>query len=175
MIQRIHPNDFLGSAISIWGKRWFLLSCGDFENEHYNTMVVAWGSFGNMWNYPFAQIVVRPTRYTYDFCETYDSFTLCSFPDRYRDQVLLLGRKSGREGDKLDESGLTPIAAQIVSSPVFEEADLRIECSKMYFQDMNPKHFLDPKIEHNYPLNDYHRIYFGKIEIIQGTEEFLAK
>ena len=33
----------------------------------------------------------------------------------------------------------------------------------MYWQDMNPANFLNPAIEKNYPLKDYHRIYFGEI------------
>jgi flavin reductase (DIM6/NTAB) family NADH-FMN oxidoreductase RutF len=42
--------------------------------EEFNMMTVAWGSIGRMWSKPFAQIVVRPQRYTRQFLEKSDSF-----------------------------------------------------------------------------------------------------
>ena len=44
----------------------------------------------------------------------------------------------------------------------FEEARLVLECKKLYFQDINPSHFLDGSIEKMYD-NDYHRMYIGEI------------
>jgi hypothetical protein len=38
-----------------------------------------------------------------------------------------------------------------------------MECRKWYFDDLKPEHFLDPKIEKLYPINDFHRMYFGEI------------
>ncbi len=137
-------------------------------------MTVAWGSFGVMWNKPFVQVVVRPTRYTFEFMNNFDTFTLTAFPEKYRKALSLLGTKSGRDGDKISEAGLTPIAAKKVAAPAFAEADLIIECKKIYWQDFDPAHFLDAKIEKNYPKKDYHRVYFGEIILIQATERYLA-
>jgi flavin reductase (DIM6/NTAB) family NADH-FMN oxidoreductase RutF len=81
--------------------------------------------------------------------------------------VLLLGSKSGRDSDKIAESGLTPIAAAKVAAPAFDEAELVIECRKTYWQDMNPAHFIDPDIEEQYKDRDYHRIYFGEVVAVQ--------
>ena len=37
-------------------------------------------------------------------------------------------------------------------------------CRKLYWQDMDPAHFLDPGIDGKwYPDQDYHRIYIGEI------------
>jgi len=58
-------------------------------------MTVAWGSLGTMWNLPFAQIVVRPTRHTFGFMERFDTFTLCAFPEPRRKALQLLGSTSG--------------------------------------------------------------------------------
>ena len=55
----------------------------------------------------------------------------------------------------------------------FAEADLIVECHKMYWQDMDPAHFLDPAIEKHYPAKDYHRIYFGEVVAIYGTEAYM--
>jgi hypothetical protein len=95
-----------------------LLMCGDYGIGHYNAMTVGWGSLGTMWGRPFVQVVVRPSRYTYEFMEQYDTFTLGAFPEEYRDAMLLLGTKSGRDGDKIGESGLTPIASVQVAAQV---------------------------------------------------------
>ncbi|OQX83491.1 hypothetical protein B6D60_10405 [candidate division KSB1 bacterium 4484_87] len=138
----------------------------------YNTMTVAWGSFGVMWNKPFAHVVVRPTRFTFEFMEKFDTFTLTGFPEKFRDALTLLGTKSGRDGDKISEAGLTPIAATKVAAPAFAEADLVVECRKIYWQDFDPGHFQDKSIDENYPLKDYHRIYFGEIISIQATERY---
>jgi flavin reductase (DIM6/NTAB) family NADH-FMN oxidoreductase RutF len=128
-----------------------------------------------MWTKPFAQVVVRPSRYTYQFMEQYDTFTLCAFPQDYRDALQLLGSRSGRDGDKIAKSGLTPIASSQVAAPGFAEAELIVECQKMYWQDMIPTHFLKPEIKKNYPDKDYHRIYFGEIVAILGTEAYNAE
>jgi flavin reductase (DIM6/NTAB) family NADH-FMN oxidoreductase RutF len=156
-----------------WSKQGMLLTSGDFAAGHFNTMTVGWGSMGVMWGRPFVQVVVRPTRYTYEFMEQYESFTLCAFPETHRQALQILGTRSGRDGDKIAEAGLTPIASTLVPAPGFAEADLIVECRKMYWQDMDPAHFLDPAIENHYAKKDYHRIYFGEAVAINGTEAYV--
>ena len=158
----------------IWRKQGMLLTSGDFAAGHFNTMTVGWGSLGVMWGRPFVQVVVRPTRYTYGFMEQYESFTLCAFPEACRQALQILGTKSGRDGDKIAEAGLTPIVSTQVSAPGFAEADLVVECRKMYWQDMDPSHFLDPAIENHYAKKDYHRITFGEVVAINGTEAYVG-
>ena len=164
--KQIPFDEFLVKAHHLWAQQWLLLTAGDFAAGQFNTMTVGWGSLGTMWGKPFAQIVVRPTRYTYEFMERYDTFTLCAFPENHRQALQLLGTKSGRDGDKIAEAGLMPIASTQVDAPGFAEAELIVECRKIYWADMNPAHFLDPNIEKNYPQKNYHRIYFGQIVAI---------
>ncbi len=161
--QEISLNEFDTNVFDIWAKQWFLLTAGDFEKKDFNTMTVAWGSFGTMWNMPFVQVVVRPTRYTYEFMEKYDTFTLSGFSKDFQPALNLLGTKSGRDGDKIKEAGLTPAPSLQVPSPCFEEAKLVVEAQKIYWQDLDSSHFLDPSIEKKYPKKDYHRVYFGKV------------
>lgn len=152
----------------LWDKQWLLLTSGDFAADQFNAMTVGWGSLGTMWGRPFAQVVVRPIRYTYGFMERYDTFTLCAFPERYRKALQLLGTRSGRDGDKIAAAGLTPIASTQVAAPGFAEAELIVECRKIYWDDLDPVHFLDPDIERNYPHKHYHRIYFGQVVALYG-------
>lgn len=156
----------------LWCEQWMLLAAGDFAQNRFNAMTVAWGSLGTIWQKPFVQIVVRPSRYTREFTEEFDSFTLSALPEKYRKAVMLMGSKSGRDGDKIAEAGLTPIASSIVAAPAFDEAELIIECRKIYKQIMDPAGFLDDEIDTNYPAKDYHTIYYGEIVAVQGAEWF---
>lgn len=159
-------NEFNVRIYNLWENQWLLLTSGDWITGHSNSMTVAWGSLGIMWNKPFAQVVVRPTRYTYSFMEKYDTFTLCAFPKQYKRALQLLGSKSGRNCDKIRQSGLTLIPSSQVEAPSLAEANLILECRKIYWTDFDPSHFIDPNIDKNYPGKDYHRIYFGEIVVI---------
>jgi hypothetical protein len=113
--QIIAVEKFLLKVHTLWSKQWLLLTSGDFTAHHFNSMTVGWGGFGTMWSKPFVQIVVRPTRYTFEFMEQYDTFTLCAFPPAYQKALQLTGSKSGRDGDKIKATGLTPIPASRIA------------------------------------------------------------
>ncbi|MBM3152112.1 MAG: flavin reductase family protein [Chloroflexi bacterium] len=164
-------EQFLARPFHLFDQTWLLLTCGDFSAHDFNTMTISWGSLGAMWNRPFAQVVVRPTRHTYQFMERYETFTLAAFPEACRPALQLLGSKSGREGDKIAEAGLTPVAARHVPAPAFAEAELVIECRKIYWDDFDPARFLDPAINRLY-RDDYHRIYYGEILAVSGVETY---
>lgn len=154
----------------IWLEKWLVLTSGTFED--FNAMTVGWGAIGGMWGKPFVQVVVRPTRHTHQYMEQYPTFTLCVFPDRYRKALTILGTKSGRDSDKVTEAGLTVVKSKMVEAPAYQEAELILECRKLYWQDMAPEHFLDAAIEENYPQKDYHRIYYGEIMRAAGETAY---
>ena len=148
-------------VVGLWMKQWLVLTAGTLDD--CNMMTVAWGSLGYMWGKPFVQVVVRPQRYTRGYMDQSESFTLCTFSDKYRKDMQTLGIFSGRDGDKLSKTGLSLKASSKVSAPSYNEATLILECRKIYYQDMDPKGFVDSTIQDNYPTNDYHRVYFGEI------------
>ena len=156
----------------LWKNRWFLLAAGDFQSGRFNAMAVAWGSLGVMWNRPFVQVVVRPTRHTFGFMEAGSDFTLSAFPETCRKSLQRMGTISGRDGDKFAGSGLTAEASKFVAAPSFTEAELVFECRKIYFDDLEPAHFLNPMIDGLYSEADYHRVYFG--EIVRLSSEALG-
>lgn len=173
--QSISIHHFNANPYGLWEDQWLLLTSGDFSALQFNSMTVAWGSIGAMWNRPFVQVVVRPARYTYQFMEKYPTFTLCAFPEEYRPALSMMGSRSGRNVNKVDLSGLTPIASTTVAAPCYAEASLVIECTKIYWDDLDPARFIEKDIHDNYPARDYHRIYFGEINAIQGSAEFSAE
>ena len=169
--QLIPFYEFNLNILQAWDRGWYLLTAGDFATGDYNTMTVSWGAFGWLWNKPFVQVVVRPTRFTYPFMEKYASFTLSAFSQEYRPALNLLGKKSGRDGDKIAEAGLTVQASAGVAAPGFSEAELLIECEKMYYDDLAPEHFLARHIATHYQ-QDFHRVYYGEIKAIYGVEKY---
>jgi len=158
-----------------WEQDWLLLTAGDLPAGAFNPMTVAWGGFGVMWSRPLAMVVVRPTRHTYRFMEQYDTFTLCAFHEEHRDKLEYCGNHSGRNGDKVKACGLTPIPSRSIKAPGYAEADLIVECRKVYFDDLEPSRFLASTIAPNYPAKDYHRIYFGEIVAVSGTTDYMQK
>ena len=158
-----------------FGTRSFLLTAGSFAEKKYNCMVIAWGSLGVMWGKPFAQVVVRPTRYTLEFLRDYESFTLCALPKKYAPALKICGTKSGRDTDKIKESGLTPVAASMVEAPAFAEAELVLECKKIYWDRFKPENFWAPFIEGNYQAKDYHYVFFGAVLAVRGTADYIAR
>ena len=171
-LPRIPIDDFQARCHHLWDSQWLLLTAGDLASGRFNMMTVAWGSIGTMWNRPFAQVVVRPTRHTYGFTEEFDSFTLCAFPEKLRPVLKLLGTRSGRDIDKVEASGLEPLPSLEVAAPGFAEAELVVECRKIYWDDFEPAQVLDPAIDKQYPEHDYHRIYFGEIVAVRGTDSY---
>jgi flavin reductase (DIM6/NTAB) family NADH-FMN oxidoreductase RutF len=163
----ISVQDLRLKSFSIWEDQWFLLTCGDFESHHFNSMTISWGSIGVMWNKPFVQVVVRPTRYTFEFMQKYPDFTVCAFPQPYHKALQLLGARSGRDGDKIAKAKISPCKGLVTSSPAFMEANLVFECRKMYADVFRPQQFIDSAIERNYN-NDYHNIYYGEILAVNG-------
>jgi len=171
--QTVPSAQWTAQPIGLFEPGWLLLTAGDLAANRFNAMTVSWGSLGVIWHKPFAQVIVRPQRYTFEFIEQYPTFTLCAFPRKYRKVLNLLGSTSGRDSDKIAASKLTPVAGKVAAAPIYAEATIAIECRKMYWQDLDPAHFLDSAIQGNYPANDYHRVYFGEILAITTLQDIL--
>lgn len=170
-MKTIDPRELQLSPVKQLLDDWMLLSAGDFSQgtDAINSMTVAWGFVGAMWRRPVAITPVRPTRYTYEFMERTDTWTLTAFPEPYREALQILGSRSGRNTDKMTKSGLTPVAATTVAAPSYAEAVLSIECRTIYYNDIIPARMLDRSLENHYE-DDYHRMYYGEILAVQIAE-----
>jgi flavin reductase (DIM6/NTAB) family NADH-FMN oxidoreductase RutF len=159
----IAPGNIGDNPFQLIGQDWMLITAGQGENHKtFNTMTAAWGGLGILWTKPVTFCFVRPTRYTYDFMEKNERFTLSFFGEAYKEALNICGTVSGRDEDKVARAGLTPFEVQ-PGAVAFQEARLVLVCQKIYFQDLEPAHFLDKAIEKNYPQKDYHRMYVGEI------------
>ena len=131
--------------------------------EDYNTMTAGWGGLGALWSKHVVFCVIRPQRYTYQFMEKNEVFTCSFFDEQYRPALDFCGSHSGKDVDKAAATGLTPVAGILPGTTTFEQAKLVLECRKIYFQDIEPKNFLDKSIHDWYPAKDYHRMYIGEV------------
>lgn len=158
-MKEINARDIKENPVELIDGDWGLLTAGG-ENG-WNTMTVSWGAIGELWNRDVAIVFVRPQRYTKEFIDSNEYFTLCFFDEEYRKTLQLCGTKSGRDIDKAAETGLTPVFSD--KTTYFEQAKLVLICKKIACQDMDPKGFIDKSIENNYKNGDYHTTYIGEI------------
>lgn len=157
----IKPEQIIDNPFKLIGSDWMLVAAGNMDA--YNTMTASWGNFGVLWNKNIAVCYVRPSRYTYAFMENADSYTLSFFDPSYRKALNFCGSHSGREYDKAAETGLTPVQNDD-GQVYFKQARLVLVCRKLYYQDIDPSHFLDAELDRkNYAAKDYHRMYVGEI------------
>lgn len=139
---------------------WALVSAGD--RDKWNTMTISWGAVGELWGKDVVFAFIRPQRYTKEFMDREDYFTVSFFDERYKDALKICGSKSGRDCDKINMAGLTPSFDGEAVYPA--EARLVIKCRKIAVQKMDNSGFIDNSIESNYRSGDYHFVYIGEIE-----------
>lgn len=159
-MKKINIKDLKDNTVSMFDDKWCLITAG--TKESYNTMTASWGAMGELWNKDVCFIFIRPQRYTLEFTEREEYFTLSFFGEEYKKALAFCGRNSGRDCDKAKETGLTPV--EIDGSMSFEESEKIIVCRKLFYQDINPDGFVDKAIDGAcYPEKDYHRMYVGEI------------
>lgn len=159
MFKEISPKEINENLIKSISEEWMLISAGN--NEKYNMMTASWGFVGEMWGEDTAIAVVRPQRYTMEFIQNSDYYSLSFYGDK-KDIHKVCGSMSGRDVNKTALTGLTPIFD--CNTVFFEEARLVIICKKQYVQEMQSSCFVTPEPLKWYKDNDFHNMVFGKIE-----------
>lgn len=159
--KEISPFDITDNIFKLLDKDWMLVTAGSLED--FNTMTASWGHMGILWNLPIAIAYIRPQRYTYQFANRHEDYTLCFFTETFRSALQFCGTCSGRDTDKIAQTSLTPLSTER-GNVMFQEARLVLECRKIYQDDLKKKNFLLPEIARkNYPKDDFHRFYMGEI------------
>ena len=164
MFKKVDPKSLDLNVFSAIGDRWMLITAGTVDK--CNTMTASWGGLGILWNKPMAIAYVRPQRYTKQFMDEQEYFTLSFYPETFRKQLGLCGTKSGRDEDKVKECGFTVAGAE-GGAPYFEQADLIFVCRKRMVMPMDPAAMPEDVKEQHYN-GDYHDMYWGEIvEVLQ--------
>lgn len=142
------------------GKEWLLITAGN--EEKCNTMTASWGAMGVMWGKNAVTVYIRPQRYTKEFVDSSDTFTISVLGEEYRKALNYCGTVSGKGIDKIREAGLTP--HYVDGTAGIEEASLMLVCRRMYHDDIKPECFDDrAQDEKWYPQKDYHMMYIAEV------------
>ena len=166
-MRNISPKEIIGNPFAMIGDQWMLITAGD--GEKCNTMTASWGGLGVLWNAPVATCYVRPQRYTKEFVDREELYTLCFF-DGYKKELAYLGSHSGRDEDKVAKTGLTPVFGQ--GFTYFAEAKLVLVCRKLYRAPLKEEgFFFRETVEKNYPDRDFHDLYIGQIVKVLVADE----
>ncbi len=162
--KKIDIKDLTENTFKLFHDDWLALTAGN--KDKFNSLTIAWGSIGCLWQEPTVTVYVRPDRYTYQFMESSKYYTVCAFEEKDRKILDYLGSHSGRDGDKIKAAGLTPLTTEN-GNRYFKEARLVIECEKIYSDDLVFDRILLDKGKEIYAKNaeqvPCHRMYIGKI------------
>lgn len=150
------------------GEGWLLIT--GYKDGVVNTMTASWGGLGILWSKPVATVFVRPERYTKEFIDQTDYFTITFF-NGYKKELGILGTKSGRDGDKIKEVDFH--VEMIEDLPSFQEGTHMMICKKLYVDSLKQEKFLDQSIfTKNYTKGGINDMYIAQIEsIYQNIEE----
>lgn len=170
-MKEIQISELNINPITMISDEWMLITAG--TEDGYNTMTASWGHIGSIWGHgrggATTCVYIRPQRYTKEFVDREELYTLCVFPPEYKKALGYLGSHSGRDEDKVAKVGLTPVFSD--GTTFFAEAKLVFVCRKLYRAPLIEEGFLDRKIiEDNYPNRDYHDLYIGEILKIYVNE-----
>ena len=159
MFKEINPKEIDGNIIKAIADEWMLISAGN--ESGYNMMTASWGFAGEMWGNDSVIAMIRPQRYTMEFVDNNEYFTLSFYGDR-KDIHKVCGSKSGRDVNKTELTGLTPVFSD--DTVYFDEARLVLVCKKQYVQRLEENCFTHKEPLKWYENKDYHYMIIGKIE-----------
>ena len=160
VFKEISPSEIVSNPFDLIGKDWALVTAKN--GDKVNMMTASWGGVGIMWNKPVAFTFIRPQRFTFGLLESEEYCSLSFFDEDYRKALSFCGSKSGRDFDKVKETGLT--VSYDGDVPYFEEAKLVLICRKMYAQFLNEESVVDVEtVSPQYTAGDYHKMYINEI------------
>ncbi|WP_101690663.1 flavin reductase [Dysgonomonas massiliensis] len=141
--------------------KWMLITAAKPDGT-VNTMTASWGGLGVMWNKDVAYVVIRPQRYTKEFVDSAETFSLTFFDKKYLKELGYLGKISGRDENKIEKVGFHVLMEDGI--PYFEEAETTIFVKKLFVQRITEDSFLDKSIiDRWYPEKDFHYLYIAEI------------
>jgi len=115
-----------------------LVSCGE-EGKAPNMLTVAWT--GTICTNPaMAYISVRPERHSYDMIKNSGEFVINLTTASMVKEVDFCGVRSGRDMNKFEKTGLTPVKGQLEYAPLIKECPVNIECKVKEIKELGSHH-----------------------------------
>lgn len=134
------------------------------NKEKANTMTISWGSVGYMWRKPIFTALIRTNRYTNEFLDLGETYTI-SVPEigTKKEALTICGTKSGRDIDKEKEADIKFIDSKVVETPIVEGCNRYFECKIIYKQEIDLENMDKNIAETFYSKDAKHILYFGEI------------
>ena len=92
-----------------------------------NVMTVAWGGICCS-RPPCVTVSLRRATYSYASILERQAYTISVPPERYVQEADYFGTSSGRDVDKFQATGLTPVRSDLVDAPYVGEFPMVLEC-----------------------------------------------
>ena len=130
-----------------------IVTCGD-SPENWNMLTISWT--GTICSDPaMCYISVRPERASYPLIKKNMEFTINLTTEKMAFATDWVGVRSGKDFNKWEKTGLTPIDGEMVKSPTILESPLSIECRvkeiiKLGTHDMFISDVLNVRIDSRY-------------------------
>lgn len=147
-------------ALNYIKDRGAFLTSGDMKKA--NTMTISWADMGYMCRKNIVIIVISDIRYTKEFIDKNNTFTISiPFDESMKEALDICGHNSGRDVNKTEKANINYKISQTVESPIIDGCDIYYECRVVLKQktDLN-------EVNSELKLSDeekYHTIYYGEI------------
>jgi len=162
-MKEIKIDEFKENPFTMIGKDWMLITAE--KDGKTNTMTASWGGVGVIWGKNAATVYIRNSRYTKEFVDNGDHFSLCIMPEKYRNELAYCGKISGRDEDKIAKCGFT--VEHDSETPYLKEARMVLVCKKLFAQEMKPESFTESGlVDQFYGDKNWHVMYIAEIEKI---------
>jgi flavin reductase (DIM6/NTAB) family NADH-FMN oxidoreductase RutF len=121
--------------------------------DHPNVMTIAWGGICCS-SPPCVTISLRKATYTYANLMQRKAFTLSVPSEKHVEAADYFGIATGRDENKFEKSGLTPVKSELVDAPYVKEFPMVLECNIIHHHKIGlHTHFIgeiaDVKVEEN--------------------------
>ena len=127
-----------------------------------NTMTASWGGVGVLWGKNMVTAYIRPQRYTKEFVDGSEIFTISVLGEEYRKALSYLGSRSGRMRIKLLQQGC--IRFRWRGLLLLRRRNWYLSAENVTMTVFAPENMLDAADDERwYPQKDYHEVYIGEI------------
>lgn len=159
--QKVDINKIPFNPFEMIGNEWTLITAK--KEGVVNTMTASWGTTGVFWGKNVIQVGIRPQRYTKEFVDAADVFTVSFFGGDYKKELGYFGSVSGRDEDKIARMNFHVTEVE-EGAPSFEEASLVLVCKPLMVSTLDPSTFVDAETDKQfYAAKDYHCMYMAEI------------
>lgn len=135
LFKAIDAKDIDQNIFKLLGENYSVITAG--TDSLYNSMTASWGGWGRLYEKQVAWCTLNAGRYTLELIKKEGRYTFSFFDEAYKDQVLFLGSKTGRDSDKMKELKLTKVDTPS-GNITYKQAFLVLECKLIQQSTINP-------------------------------------